>query len=327
MTASAPTPPSGSASPVLPLPLVRRGKVRDVYELPPDPRKPADGPRLLLVASDRISAFDVVMPTPIEGKGRVLTAMSAFWFGFIGRLGLCQTHVLSTSTDDIPFDLLPANHTARGWLNGRITIGRKCSVIPIECVVRGYLEGSGWKEYQATGSVCGVQLPKGLKQCDRLPEPIFTPATKAATGHDENISFEQACDAVGIETMSVLRDTSIAIYTAAARHAQERGIIIADTKFEFGFEHGAEQRMGRVFEQPILIDEALTPDSSRFWPADEYQPGRPQRSYDKQFLREYLESLVAAGKWDKTDPGPVLPPEVVQGTLARYREALAKLCG
>ena len=327
MTASAPTPPSGSASPVLPLPLVRRGKVRDVYELPPDPRKPADGPRLLLVASDRISAFDVVMPTPIEGKGRVLTAMSAFWFGFIGRLGLCQTHVLSTCTDDIPFDLLPANHTARGWLNGRITIGRKCSVIPIECVVRGYLEGSGWKEYQATGSVCGVQLPKGLKQCDRLPEPIFTPATKAATGHDENISFEQACDAVGIETMSVLRDTSIAIYTAAARHAQERGIIIADTKFEFGFEHGAEQRMGRVFEQPILIDEALTPDSSRFWPADEYQSGRPQRSYDKQFLREYLESLVAAGKWDKTDPGPALPPEVVQGTLARYREALAKLCG
>lgn len=305
---------------VLPLPLVRRGKVRDVYELPPTPASPEG--RLLLVASDRISAFDVVMPTPITGKGQVLTEMAAFWFGFIRERGICETHYLSGSTGELPGGL----DAFKPWLEGRITIGRKCRVVPIECVVRGYLEGSGWKEYQQTGEVCGVKLPKGLRQCDKLPEPIFTPATKEASGHDQNISFEQACDIVGLETMGVLRDLSLKIYNAAAEHALARGIIIADTKFEFGLREGAEKHAARVWEPPILIDEALTPDSSRFWPVDGYKPGGPQKSFDKQFLREYLEGLVAAGAWNKEAPGPQLPPAIVQGTLAKYTEALTRLC-
>ncbi|MBY0308897.1 MAG: phosphoribosylaminoimidazolesuccinocarboxamide synthase [Phycisphaerales bacterium] len=313
---------TGVSAPQLPLPLLRRGKVRDVYELPATAQSPEG--RLLLVASDRISAFDVVMPTPIDGKGRVLTQMAAFWFGFINRRGICETHYLSGSVAD-----LPAGVQAHArWLEGRITIGRRCRVIPVECVVRGYLEGSGWREYQQTGEVCGVRLPKGLRQCDRLPEPIFTPATKEASGHDQNITFEQACDIAGLETMGVLRDLSLKIYRAAAEHALARGIIIADTKFEFGLRGGAggsEMRAARVWEPPILIDEALTPDSSRFWPVDGYEPGRAQRSFDKQFLREYLDGLVAAGRWNKEAPGPELPGEIVRGTLSRYREALDRL--
>ncbi|MGH7130671.1 MAG: phosphoribosylaminoimidazolesuccinocarboxamide synthase [Phycisphaerales bacterium] len=323
-------------SPAIHLPLLRRGKVRDVYELPQwggnDVRSGGGSTEntsgaLLMVASDRISAFDVIMPTPIPGKGKLLTKMAAFWFEFIKQRRICETHILSTSVADLPASVAPQGSPQRAWLDGRITICRKCDVIPIECVVRGYLEGSGWKEYQATGSVCGVALPPGLRQCDKLPQPIFTPATKAAEGHDENISFEHAAELVGLETMTVLRDLSLAIYTAAAEHARagRRGIIIADTKFEFGLPEGAKEKLGRVWTQPMLIDEALTPDSSRFWPVDGYTPGRAQKSYDKQFLREYLETLVTSGKWNKTPPGPQLPPEVVEGTLGKYREAVEKL--
>lgn len=278
-----------------------------------------------MVASDRISAFDVVLPTLIPGKGRLLTQIASWWFRFIEQHHLAATHVLSTSADDLPAEMI-ADPALREHLRGRITIGRACRVLPIECVVRGYLEGSGWKEYQATGEVCAVKLPPGLKQCDRLPEPIFTPATKAAEGHDQNISFEQAADTIGLEMAAVLRDASLRIYTAAAQHALARGIIIADTKFEFGVPEEEGGKAGRVFTPPILIDEALTPDSSRFWPADDYQPGRAQRSFDKQFLREHLERLVAQGAWNKQPPGPELPPDVVQGTLARYAEARDRLC-
>jgi phosphoribosylaminoimidazole-succinocarboxamide synthase len=305
------------------LPLIRRGKVRDVYRLPPD----AEGGRLLMVASDRISAFDVIMPTPMPGKGILLTQIATWWFGFIERNRLAQTHLISTDINDVPAEFLPPG--ARDHLAGRITIGRECRVIPVECVVRGYLEGSGWKEYQQTGEVCGVKLPKNLRQCDKLPEPIFTPATKADVGHDENISFDRAAEILGntgLETMSYLRDTSLAIYNAAAAHALSRGLIIADTKFEFGIPLDDVARQGRAWVQPILIDEALTPDSSRFWPADIYKPGGPQKSFDKQFLREFLEEVVRSGKWDKTPPGPELPASVVEGTLARYREARDRLC-
>ncbi len=309
------------ATPTIELPLVRRGKVRDVYELPGSPA------RLLIVASDRISAFDVVMPTPIEGKGRVLTAMATFWLNFVQSRGICETHLLSTGVDHLPPGLAPPGSPVRTWLEGRMMIGRRCRVVPIECVVRGYLEGSGWKEYQATGSVCGVALPRGLRQCDRLPEPIFTPATKAESGHDENISFERACDEVGMEMMGTLREMSLAIYHAAAAHALERGIIIADTKFEFGVPEDAINAPARVWTPPILIDEALTPDSSRFWPVEGYAPGGPQKSFDKQYLREYLETLVNAGTWSKSPPGPDLPPTVAQRTLEKYSEALRRLCG
>ncbi len=311
-------------SPLAPnLKLLRRGKVRDVYALPPE--QPGAEPRILMVASDRISAFDVVMPTPITGKGKLLTEIATWWFGFIAKHKLAETHLLSTNVDDLPAESI-ASPGVREYLRGRITIGRACRVIPVECVVRGYLEGSGWKEYQQTGQVCGVPLPRGLKQCDKLPEPIFTPATKAATGHDENITFEHACDLVGMETMHALRETTLAIYAAAAQHALARGIIIADTKFEFGFPDDKVPRAGRIWVPPIIVDEALTPDSSRFWPADTYQPGQAQKSYDKQFLREYLEGLTSAGKWDKTPPGPALPAEVVAGTMAKYNEALSRLC-
>ena len=294
------------------LPLVRRGKVRDVFSL--------GGDRLLIVASDRISAFDVVMPTPIVGKGRVLTQMAVFWLRFVEKLGLCRTHLVSTQVSDIPASAFGGG-TSREDLEGRVMIGRACRVVPIECVVRGYLEGSGWKEYQATGSVCGVRLPAGLRQCDRLPGAIFTPATKEEQGkHDENISFARAAELVGAARMEKLRALSLAIYNAAAEHAKARGIIIADTKFEFGIPL-TEGEAG----EPILIDEALTPDSSRFWPADTYAPGRAQKSFDKQYLREYLETLVGSGSWDKQAPGPQLPPEVAAGTFERYERALMLL--
>jgi phosphoribosylaminoimidazole-succinocarboxamide synthase len=318
-----PTPPAAQsflAPPAPALKLLRQGKVRDVYALEPD----AQGGRILMVASDRISAFDVVMPTPITGKGMLLTELAAWWFGFITRHKLAETHLLSTSVDDLPPEAIAAPGV-REYLRGRVTIGRACRVIPIECVVRGYLEGSGWKEYQRTGTVCGVQLPRGLRQCDKLPEPIFTPATKAAVGHDENITFDRAADEVGLETAGVLRDLSLGIYKAAAAHALSRGIIIADTKFEFGIPAGEAHKQQRVWTPPLLIDEALTPDSSRFWPADGYRPGQAQKSFDKQFLREYLEELVGAGKWNKQPPGPELPGSVVRGTLEKYRAARDRL--
>lgn len=281
---------------------VRRGKVRDVYDL---------GDRLLLVATDRISAFDVVMPVGIPGKGRLLTAMSAFWFRRLSHV--VPNHLQYVIADRAP----PGLEAHADLLRGRTMVCEKAEVVPIECVVRGYLAGSGWKEYRETGRVCGVGLPGGLRQCERLPEPIFTPATKAATGHDENISFEQAADVAGAERMARLRALSIRLYTEAAEYARTRGILIADTKFEFGV----------CAKRVLLIDEALTPDSSRFWPADRYEPGHDQESFDKQFLRNHLESLVQQGRWDKSAPAPALPDAVVIGTAARYREAYERLTG
>lgn len=296
----------------LALPGLRRGKVRDVYELP------GAEPRLLLVASDRISAFDVVMPQPIDGKGCLLTELSTFWLRFIERRAICRTHMISTNVETLPESAFIPGGTTRAQLAGRSTIARKARVVPIECVVRGYLEGSGWKEYQSNSCVCGIPLPPGLKQCSKLPEPIFTPATKEEAGkHDENISFDRACELVGRPVMERLRSLSLQIYSEAAEHAAARGIIIADTKFEFGMLPGSDEI--------ILVDEALTPDSSRFWPAATYQPGGPQKSFDKQFLREYLEGLVARGAWNKTAPGPDLPADVIAGTLAKYREAVDRL--
>jgi len=297
------------------LPDRREGKVRDIYRIP----DADDGqPGMLLVATDRISAFDVILPTDIPGKGVLLTQIAAFWLRKIEQAGLCKTHLISTDYRQIPESAFDGATTRPEDLDGRCMIGKLCRVVPIECVVRGYLEGSGWKDYQKTGSVCGVALPPGLRQCDRLPEPVFTPATKAEQGeHDENISFERACQIAGVEMMEHLRELSLAIYRMASEHAESRGLIIADAKFEFGIPLDGGD--------PILIDEALTPDSSRFWPADDYQPGRAQRSFDKQFVREYLQSLVDAGKWDKTDPGPELPDSVVAGTLDRYREACDRL--
>ena len=301
---------------------VRRGKVRDVYEL----RGEGGPPRVLIVATDRISAFDVVMPTAIPGKGVLLTTIAGFWLRWVERMGLARTHLVSLDAGDVPEGALGG--TPREALAGRVTIGRACRVIPVECVVRGYLEGSGWRDYLETGSVSGVELPPGLARCAQLPEAIFTPATKAEEGHDENIDEASARETVnaafGAGTMSRLRDISLAIYREASAYARQRGIIIADTKFEFGVPIGDDGEPA-AGETPILIDEALTPDSSRFWPADAYEPGRTQRSYDKQFVREYLESLVEAGSWDKTPPGPELPAAVVRGTLERYGEAARAL--
>jgi phosphoribosylaminoimidazole-succinocarboxamide synthase len=263
---------------------VGSGKVRELYAL--------DDDRLLLVASDRISTFDVVLPTEIPDKGRVLTGLSAFWFA--RTADLCANHLLALPED------------------GRSLECRRLEMLPIECVVRGYLAGSGWKDYQATGEVCGHALPRGLRESDRLPEPIFTPATKAQTGHDENITREQAAELVGMDRLGDVEATSLALYRFAADYAAARGIIIADTKFEFGTDPA-----GRL----VLGDEAFTPDSSRFWPADAYEPGRPQPSFDKQFVRDYCESLG----WDKTDPGPELPDDVVTGTRGRYVEAFERL--
>jgi len=280
---------------------VRRGKVRDVYDL---------GDKLLLVATDRISAFDWVMPSGIPDKGRILTQLSAFWFDLLK----VPSHLIST---DIGSITLPDGADKRE-LAGRTTIVKKCRVVPVECVVRGYLEGSGLKEYRQSGAVCGVQLPAGLVQCSKLPEPIFTPATKEESGHDQNIPFEKMAEIVGQSVADELRQRSIDIYTRAAEHALARGIIIADTKFEFGWIKG---KTGS--EELILIDEVLTPDSSRFWPADHYQPGRAQPSFDKQYLREWLETT----SWDKNSQPPEIPEEVVAGTQRKYVEAYEKLTG
>lgn len=273
-----------------------RGKVRDIFDL---------GDQLLIVATDRLSAFDVVMPTPIPDKGRVLTQLSLFWFDLLQNV--VPNHVISADSFPTPFDRY------RGQLAGRSMLVRKTQPLPIECVVRGYLSGSGWKEYQATGEVCGIPLPSGLLESAKLPEPIFTPATKAATGHDENISFQRAAKMIGTPLAEKARALSLAIYRRASEYAAPRGVILADTKFEFGMLNG----------ELIWIDEALTPDSSRFWPASAYSPGGPQPSFDKQFVRDYLERI----RWPKTPPGPELPPDVVAATRAKYREAYRLLVG
>jgi phosphoribosylaminoimidazole-succinocarboxamide synthase len=285
---------------------VRRGKVRDVYEL--------DDDRLLIVASDRISAFDVIMPTPIPDKGRILTALSNFWFSFFQKHLPLKQHLLETDFAKFPAHLQPFGEQ----LAGRSVIVRRTRVIPIECVVRGYITGSGWKDYQSTGVVSGVRLPPELRQCELLPEPIFTPSTKAAAGHDMPISLEEASSVVGRTVMEKAKSLTIALYRLAADYARTKGILIADTKFEFGLHPDVDSG-----QTPILIDEALTPDSSRFWPADQYAVGRDQASFDKQFVRNYLETL----SWNKTPPGPVLPAEVVAGTRAKYVEAYERLSG
>ncbi|MDX6529286.1 MAG: phosphoribosylaminoimidazole-succinocarboxamide synthase [Blastocatellia bacterium] len=282
------------------LKLVRRGKVRDVYAVDED--------RLLIVATDRISAFDSVSPTPIERKGEVLTSLSRFWFNKLGHI--VPNHLLTTNVDEMP-DAVRGHATE---LRGRTMFVRSTEVFPVECVVRGYLSGSGWKDYQRTGQVCGHQLPAGLHDSEKLAEPIFTPATKAETGHDENISEQQMAAIVGAEVTEFLRDVSLRIYQEASEYARSRGIIIADTKFEFG-----RDRDGQI----ILIDEVLTPDSSRFWPLDDYEVGKSQASFDKQYVRDYLESI----NWDKQPPAPTLPLEVAQATTARYLEAYELLVG
>jgi phosphoribosylaminoimidazole-succinocarboxamide synthase len=263
---------------------VGRGKVRDLYVL--------DDERLLLVASDRISTFDVVLPTEIPDKGRVLTGLSAYWFAQTKEV--CRNHLLALRSD------------------GRTSECRRLAMLPIECVVRGYLAGSGWSDYRRTGSVCGHELPPGLEESARLPEPLFTPATKAQSGHDENITREQAMELIGRDRLDEVERTALSLYRLASERAAARGIVIADTKFEFGVDESGDL---------VLADEAFTPDSSRFWPASEYRPGGPQPSFDKQFVRDYCDSLG----WDKTPPGPELPPEIVTGTRARYLEAFELL--
>ena len=293
----------------LDFPNKRRGKVRDLYELTLENGEEA----LLIIATDRVSAFDVVMANGLPGKGVLLTQISKFWFEmFSGEL---DHHLISTDVADVP-GLDAAQRTA---LEGRIMLCRKTTVVPIECIARGYITGSGWKDYQATGSVCGIPLPPGLRNSDRLEEPLFTPSTKADTGHDENISFEQGIDIVGRERMEWLGEKTLYLYGRARDYALERGIILADTKFEFGTRPDADE--------PLLIDEIFTPDSSRFWPADRWQPGGEQPSFDKQVVRNYLETVVSAGEWDKTPPGPRLPDEVVERSVARYQEAYERLTG
>jgi len=275
-----------------------RGKVRDVYRI--------DG-QLLIVATDRISAFDYILPTGIPDKGRVLTQLSLFWFDFLKDL--TPNHLLTADVDQFPKPLLPF----REQLEGRSMLVKRAEMIEVECVARGYISGSGWKEYRENGTVCGIPLPAGLRESDKLPEPIFTPATKAQTGHDENISFERTCSLIGADLAATLRERTLAIYTRAARFAETRGIIIADTKFEFGFVDG----------ELVLADEVLTPDSSRFWPAETYRAGGPQFSFDKQFVRDYLESI----RWNKQPPAPPLPEEVAVKTGEKYRQAYRELTG
>jgi phosphoribosylaminoimidazole-succinocarboxamide synthase len=282
------------------LKLVRRGKVRDVYAV--------DDNSLLIVATDRISAFDCILPTPIERKGEVLTALSEFWFEKLGHV--VANHLLASRMDDMPEAV--RRHAA--MLSGRSMLVRRGEVFPVECVVRGYLVGSGWKDYKRTGEVCGHKLPEGLQESAKLPEAIFTPSTKAEVGHDENITEDQVRDLIGAEQTALLRDTSLRLYTEAHNYARERDIIIADTKFEFGLDQNGEL---------MLVDEVLTPDSSRFWPADSYEPGRSQPSFDKQFVRDYLETL----DWDKQPPAPAIPDEVAKATTARYLEAYRLLTG
>jgi phosphoribosylaminoimidazole-succinocarboxamide synthase len=293
----------------LSLPNKRTGKVRDLYDVTLDSGEPA----LLIVATDRISAFDVVMANGLPGKGIVLTQISRFWFDYFGDT--VPHHLLSTDVGDVP----GLSDDERTRLAGRIMLCRKTEVVPIECIARGYITGSGWKDYQASGAVCGITLPAGLKNSDRLAEPLFTPSTKAESGHDENISFDEGAAIVGEDLMRWLGETTLGLYRRARDYAAERGIILADTKFEFG----------RVAESdtPLLIDEIFTPDSSRFWPADEWQPGREQASFDKQIVRNYLETVVKAGEWDKTPPGPELPREVVDKSIGRYLEAYERLTG
>ncbi len=282
------------------LPLLARGKVRDIYAAGPE--------HLLIVTTDRLSAFDVVLPTPIPGKGKVLTALSNFWFARLG--GVVANHLCDLTPDDVLGD--PAE---RRQVAGRAVVVRRYRTLPIEAIVRGYLVGSGWKEYKAGGTVCGIALPAGLREADRLPRTLFTPSTKAEAGaHDENISFEQAAELLGRQLAEQVQRVSIALYEEAAAYAREKGIIIADTKFEFGTDAA-----GRL----VLIDEALTPDSSRFWPADTWQPGSNPPSFDKQYVRDWLE----ASGWNKTPPAPQLPAEVAERTAAKYREALQRLTG
>jgi len=303
----------------LPLPAHRSGKVREVYDATLNDG-PTGTPVTLLVATDRLSAFDVVMPNGVPGKGKVLTQISRFWFDRIAQqLGdAVPHHALSFNAQDIA----GLDDAQRAQITGRVTIGHRAAVVPIECVVRGYLAGSGWKEYRQHGTVCGQPIPTGLKQCDRLPEPIFTPATKAESGHDENISFEKACELATAPVMHKLREMSLAVYELGRSHAEQRGVILADTKFEFGYRGG-----GDTLDDLILIDEVMTPDSSRFWPMDDYNPGRDQPSFDKQYVRNYLQELVDSGQWDKTPPGPTLPPDVVAGTVARYEDAYQRITG
>jgi phosphoribosylaminoimidazole-succinocarboxamide synthase len=272
----------------------RQGKVRDIFDL---------GEQLLMVSTDRISAFDWILPTGIPDKGRVLTQISAYWFE---KLGVAH-HLISSQVDDLT---LPANVNP-DVLEGRSMVVKKADVVPIECVIRGYLEGSGWREYQQNQAICGIALPPGLRQCDQLPEPIFTPATKEESGHDVNISFERMCEIVGDDTAQRLKEMSLDVYCRGAQHAKERGIIIADTKFEWGWADG----------DLILIDEVLTPDSSRFWPADLFEPGHSQPSFDKQYVREWLSET----DWDKNSPPPALPNDVVMQTRGKYIEAFERL--
>jgi phosphoribosylaminoimidazole-succinocarboxamide synthase len=281
------------------LQLHARGKVRDVYQL--------DNERLLFVATDRISAFDYVLGTGIPQKGRVLTQISLFWFDFLSDI--VPNHMITADVDRYPQDL----QKYADQLRGRSMVVQRAEMFPVECVVRGYISGSAWKEYQATGKVCGIQLPDGLRESDALPEPIFTPATKAVSGHDENIPFARMCEMLGGETASYLRDLTLRIYKKASTHARQRGIIIADTKFEFG----------RAANGITLADEVLTPDSSRFWPADKYVPGQSQESYDKQYVRDYLEEI----RWNKQPPAPALPAEVASRTSEKYLDAYFQLTG
>ena len=278
---------------------IGRGKVRDIYAV--------DGDKMMIVVSDRLSAFDVVLPDPIPDKGRVLTELANFWFDKLG-------HVVPNHLTGIDPESVVQGSDEKEQVRGRAIVVKKLKALPVEAVVRGYLIGSGWKDYQSTGAVCGIQLPKGLKQAQKLPEPIFTPATKAESGHDENISFERMCEIVGKDVGARVKDISLRLYTEASEFAATRGIIIADTKFEFGLNDKNEV---------VLIDEVLTADSSRFWPADQYQVGMSPPSYDKQYVRDYLETL----DWDKTPPAPRLPADVIARTSAKYREALEKITG
>jgi phosphoribosylaminoimidazole-succinocarboxamide synthase len=279
------------------VPLLKRGKVRDIYDL---------GDRLLIVVTDRISAFDVVLPTPIPDKGKILTLMTLFWLDFLKDI--VENHLITAYIEEYPEILKPYKEI----LHQRSMIVKKAKVIPVECIVRGYITGSAMKEYQKTGKVCGIKLPEGLKEADKLPEPIFTPSTKAEEGHDINITFDELINIVGKEVAETLRELSLKLYIKASNYAESKGIIIADTKFEFGFYEG----------KIILIDEVLTPDSSRFWPKDEYEPGKPQKSFDKQFIRDWLSSL----SWEENAP-PTIPPDIVEKTRAKYFEALYRLTG
>lgn len=282
------------------LKLCNRGKVRDIYEI---------NNTLLIIATDRISAFDVVLPSGIPYKGQVLTGLSEFWFKYTSCI--IKNHLITTHIEHMGNPVVSQH---KDTLTGRSMLAKKVKVVPVECVVRGYLAGSGWKEYQKTQSICGIKLPAGLKESDQLPEPIFTPSTKATIGHDENITFSQVTDMVGKKLAEELKENSMKLYLLARDYALDRGIIICDTKFEWGITED---------NTTILIDEALTPDSSRFWPQDGYEPGKPQHSYDKQFIRDYLESI----HWDKKPPAPALPPEIIQKTSEKYLNAYKALTG